>query len=929
MADRFVVLPEEREALYRELFARTLDAILVADEDGAWVEANEGALGLLGFERDELLSLAVTDVVAGKPAWIGDLLDRDGEWRGRLELRRKNGTTVHAEGRAFVLREAPPRLFAAILREPSSQKPGSLVEAEFTAIVEGSYDAIFSKSLDGIIRSWNPGAERIYGYAPEEVVGRHVSMLAPEDRKDEITQIMERLRRGEAVRDLRTKRLTRAGEEVDIWLSISPVRDPDGRIVGAATIARDITAHVRIEEELRKARDQLGIITRASADGLTIQDASGSVVYANDSAARLSGYLDAETFLAAPIEEILARFRILDGSGEPFPPDHLPGRRVLAGEPSAEAMLLVRDLRTGEEGWRLVRSSPLLDENGSVRFVVNVFHDLTALKLAEDQLRFQAVLLETQAEASDEGILVVSTRGDVISTNGRFAEMWALTEEVLETGAGDALLDAVASAVADPEAFLVSVHPLWDEPHESRDDIPLRDGRTFERYTRPLQDASGRLYGRIIFFRDVTAERQRERRQRFLAESSRELMLTLDYEGTISRVARMAVPGLADWCGVDVLEADGSVRQIAAAHVDQTKIDWAKEYRRRFPLDMSAPQGLANVIRTGKPELYPHISSEMAEAAARTPEQLEAVRVLRLNSVMIVPLIARGRTLGAMTFVWAESGRTYDDADLLLAEDVAARAALALDNARLYRERDTVAKTLQKSLLPGPLPDIAGLALSARYRAAGEGIEVGGDFYDVFESAPDTWSFVIGDVCGKGPRAATLMSGARHTIRTAAMRARRPSDVLRTLNTALQRHGEDQWFCTVCFASVRRDGDGMRLTLCLGGHPLPIVIRADGSADLVGRPGTLLGVFEDVDVADVAVDLAPGDTIVLYTDGVTDEQHEGVEFGEQRLLEVARGAAGRSPEDIAEAIESAVRSFRPGDPADDIALLIARVEGAG
>jgi serine phosphatase RsbU (regulator of sigma subunit) len=344
---------------------------------------------------------------------------------------------------------------------------------------------------------------------------------------------------------------------------------------------------------------------------------------------------------------------------------------------------------------------------------------------------------------------------------------------------------------------------------------------------------------------------------------------------------------------------------------------------------MSAPQGLANVIRTGKPELYPHISSEMAEAAARTPEQLEAVRVLRLNSVMIVPLIARGRTLGAMTFVWAESGRTYDDDDLLLAEDVAARAALALDNARLYRERDTVAKTLQKSLLPGPLPDIAGLALSARYRAAGEGIEVGGDFYDVFESAPDTWSFVIGDVCGKGPRAATLMSGARHTIRTAAMRARRPSDVLRTLNTALQRHGEDQWFCTVCFASVRRDGDGMRLTLCLGGHPLPIVIRADGSADLVGRPGTLLGVFEDVDVADVAVDLAPGDTIVLYTDGVTDEQHEGVEFGEQRLLEVARGAAGRSPEDIAEAIESAVRSFRPGDPADDIALLIARVEGAG
>jgi PAS domain S-box-containing protein len=918
------MLPEEREALYRELFARTLDAILVADEQGRWLDVNEGALALLGYRRDDLLAADVAGVVVAGDRWIGDVLGADGEWRGDVELRRNDGITVHAEGRALVLRDAMPRLIAVVLRQPASRRPGSLVEAEFSAIVEGSYDAIFSKTLDGVIRSWNPGAERIYGYTPEEVIGRHVSMLAPPDRKHEITEIMDRLRRGERVRDLRTKRVTRAGEVVDIWLSISPVRDPDGHIVGAATIARDITDHVRIEEELRTARDQLSIITRASADGLTIQDASGRVVYANDASARLSGYPDAASFLSAPVDEVLARFELFDEEGQPVASDRLPGRRVLSGEPQAEAMLRVRDVEAGVETWRLVRASPLLDEHARVRYVVNVFHDVTAQKRAKEQLRFQAVLLETQAEASDEGILIVSTRGDVISTNRRFAEMWRVPDELAQGDASEGILAHLAAALVDPDTLMGSIGSRWDDPREARDDLLLRDGRTFERYTKPLQDAGERLYGRIVFFRDVTEERRREGRQRFVAEASRELMVTLDYEGTISRIAQMAVPALADWCAVDIVERGGSVRQLAVAHLDPTTIEWAKAFPERFRVDLDAQQGIGAVVRTGRPELYPVVSPDMTDAVARTPEQLEAIRALRMHSLMIVPLIARGRTLGAMTFVCAESGRSYDEADLRLAEDIAARAALALDNARLYRERDRVANTLQQSMLPGPLPEIAGLELSARYRAAGEGIDVGGDFYDVFESGADTWSFVIGDVCGKGPTAATLASAARYTVRTAAMRSRRPSNVLRTLNAALQRHVEEPWFCTVCYARLRRTQDGIRLTVSSGGHPLPIVLRGDGSIESVGRPGTLLGVFDHVDVADVVVDLRPGDTIVFFTDGVTDERRDGVAFGDERLVQVIRDAAGRSTDELAEAIESAVCAFAE-EPTDDIALLIARV----
>jgi serine phosphatase RsbU (regulator of sigma subunit) len=180
-------------------------------------------------------------------------------------------------------------------------------------------------------------------------------------------------------------------------------------------------------------------------------------------------------------------------------------------------------------------------------------------------------------------------------------------------------------------------------------------------------------------------------------------------------------------------------------------------------------------------------------------------------------------------------------------------------------------------------------------------------------------------VCGKGPKAAALMGAARHTIRTAAIRERRPSDVLSTLNTALHQRLADQWFCTVAYVRVRRAADGARLTICSGGHPLPLVVRADGRVEVAGRPGTLLGVFPDIELWDTAVDLRPGDTLVLYTDGVTDEQRDGEEFGVERLTDVLRATAGAPPDEVARAIEDAVVAFRPEAPSDDLAVLVAKV----
>jgi serine phosphatase RsbU (regulator of sigma subunit) len=258
---------------------------------------------------------------------------------------------------------------------------------------------------------------------------------------------------------------------------------------------------------------------------------------------------------------------------------------------------------------------------------------------------------------------------------------------------------------------------------------------------------------------------------------------------------------------------------------------------------------------------------------------------------------------------------------------LAARTGLAVDNARLYAEREYVAETLRRSLLPPELPVIEGLEIAARYLPAAEGTQVGGDFYDVFEAAPERWIAVIGDVVGKGAEAAAMMGLARYTIRTAAMSEGRPSAILETLNQAVLQQTDDERFCTACCVRLRPSGGQARATVSSGGHPLPLVLRADGSTEVVGSPGTIVGVFEDPVLVDQAVDLGPGDTLVLYTDGVTDERADADDFGEARLHEALSELTGAAAQRIADGVVEAVAGFRTGQPKDDIAILAIKVVG--
>jgi hypothetical protein len=286
-------------------------------------------------------------------------------------------------------------------------------------------------------------------------------------------------------------------------------------------------------------------------------------------------------------------------------------------------------------------------------------------------------------------------------------------------------------------------------------------------------------------------------------------------------------------------------------------------------------------------------------------------------------LTGRGENLGMLEVI-DDPGREFSPRDEAILTQLAQLTSVAISNAQLYDRERTIARTLQRSLRPGGLPPVPGLSAAVRFRPAGEGIELGGDFYDLFGAAAEgTWTALIGDVQGKGPDAAAVTALARHTMRAAAAYESRPSGVLTLLHRALRdQTGDEGRFCTVCYASLRIDGPRVQLELACGGHPLPLVVHADGGVTPVGQLGTLLGSDIEPLLTDVAVTLEQGDVLVFYTDGVTEVRRRRQEiFGHRELVALLQTCAGLPPDAVAHRVEAAVIAASEGRLRDDMAIL--------
>ena len=441
----------------------------------------------------------------------------------------------------------------------------------------------------------------------------------------------------------------------------------------------------------------------------------------------------------------------------------------------------------------------------------------------------------------------------------------------------------------------------------------------------PIRDADGNVTMAINVIEDITAHKRAELSQRFLARSAEVLASSLNPDELLVQVANLAVPEVADWVAVELVTDGGGIERMALAHADPEVREWALDVSKRYPPDPDAPAGVHQVIRSGQAELYPEIPDELLREGAQDDEHYRILREFGMRSVIIVPMMTRGRTLGALTFVSGNSGRRFDERDVELAQELGRRCATAVDNARLYTERSYIARTLQESLLPVELPDIPGVEAAARFRPTGEGNEVGGDFYDMFETGDRGWTVVMGDVCGKGPDAAAVTALARYTLRAAAMRERLPSRSLAVLNEALLRQRDDRRFCTVAYAYFEKLDRGARVGVACGGHPLPLLLRADGTVETVGVPGTLLGVVPDPNLHDRTVTLEPGDALVFYTDGVIEGRLDSAVLDERRLAELVATCAGAGADAIAARVEEAAVLSQGGRPRDDIAVLVLRV----
>lgn len=426
-------------------------------------------------------------------------------------------------------------------------------------------------------------------------------------------------------------------------------------------------------------------------------------------------------------------------------------------------------------------------------------------------------------------------------------------------------------------------------------------------------------------------ERRRSSQFEFIAAVTEAAVTALDHRELMHGVAAAAVPTLGDWCSLHFAPGPGKSIETVVAHADPGRQAWAHELARSFPLDPTQRRGVAAVLLSGQAQrtTWPTVVDRVEPTDHDlTPLEVEALAGDALPaSVIVVPIETKRRVIGALRAVRTGAAGEHDHDDISLAETVAGRIADALDNLWLTEQHRQISVVLQEALLPPALPTIEHLDIAATYLPAGPANNVGGDFYDLFALDATSSALFIGDACGTGPNAAALTSIARHTARAAVRHGYGHRDVLEWVNQAV-KHSDRNLHCTACYATIDQPtepGAPITVRVACGGHPLPLHTTADRRTSLIGAPGTLLGIFDDITVSVEEAELHPGDTMIFYTDGITDlpapygrNEAELTSF----ISSLPRGLDARQ---IADAICADLAERVPDSHRhDDVALLVVR-----
>ncbi len=554
-----------------------------------------------------------------------------------------------------------------VFRDVTERRRSEEARRHLAAIVESSDDAIVGKSLDGVITSWNRAAERLYGYTAEEAVGQSFSLLVPPGHVDPMLALIEQVRRGEPADHYDAVRRRKDGALIEVSANVSPVRDAAGTIVGLSVIARDVTGRRRTERELADFFENAPI-------GLHWVGQDGTILRANRTELELLGY-ERDEYVGRNIAE--------------FYVDPVEITDILAVLGRGET-LCNREarMRCKDGSVRHVRiDSNVLWQGGRFVHTRCFTRDVTAQKLAEQERLDAESRTRSVVDHVVDGIVTIDEAGTVETFNPAAERLF-----------GYAAAEVIGRNVRElmPEPYR-SAHDGYVESYLRTGEAKIighgrevvgrrKDGSTFlmDLAVSEFHHGGRRYFTGIV--RDVTERKRVEQSLRFLADASATLATLVDYESTLQKVARLAVPEFADWCTVDLVGPDGSLRRVAVAHADPAKVRLAQELGDRYPPDRDAAHGSYHVLRTGRPEMMSEIPDQLLVQGARDAEHLRLMRELGLKSYMSVPLRVRERVLGVVSFVSAESRRRYTAADLTFAAELARRAATAIENAQLYKE---------------------------------------------------------------------------------------------------------------------------------------------------------------------------------------------------------------------------------------------------
>jgi PAS domain S-box-containing protein len=528
---------EEHLRLYREIFAHATEGILILDREGRFLEQNESHRRMLGYADEELRADPPNLRTEGGPRVLESLLEK-GLFLGEVANRAKDGRLLHVELSAFPVRGASGEVLCtvAIKRDVTARKAAEdalrASEERWRSLVHSAPSVIMTVDRDESITSINRVVE---GYRVEDVVGTPASSYLPPDSQPRFREALGRVFRDKAIVTYEVRTLNPDGSALWWACHAGPVT-AGGEVVAAVVTATDITARKEGERRLAALAEEQSLLLAHSRDFVYRHDIRGMFTYMSPAVEQVTGYSIVEwmTHYTEYLTDNPINRKVIEYTEE----------TLRTGKQSPP--YLVEIFAKGGRRLLLEVNERAYHEEGRIAGIIGVARDVTDRVRSEEEIRFQKTLLESQAEASIDGILVVSTEGRMISFNRRFVEMWEIPSKVVESRSDDAALQSVLDKLADPGAFLARVRHLYDHPdEESRDEIALKDGRTFDRYSAPVRSRDGVLYGRVWYFRDVTGRKRTEVELRRAVEETRRAYEDLkEAQAQLIRTEKLASIGM-------------------------------------------------------------------------------------------------------------------------------------------------------------------------------------------------------------------------------------------------------------------------------------------------------------------------------------------------------------------------------------------------